>query len=203
MIPRWNLLAAVAACAAFSSVAAGQEKKSNVVVAVVDSQKILQSATVIKGLVKQRDVVVKRFRAEAVREQNRLRRAYAQLDRQCAARSIQWCRRERIKLSDQVNQIRRLNQIRRQQVARSWQASIGKVLGEVSTVVKAISIERGLTLVMLRRNLIHYSPEYDITDEVLKRLNKAMPKLKFEFPLKGDKIGGGKGQPAKKPAKKK
>jgi hypothetical protein len=56
---------------------------------------------------------------------------------------------------------------------------------------------------MLRRNLIHYSPEYDITDEVLKRLNKALPKLKFEFPLKGDNSGGNPGRPAKKPAKKK
>lgn len=199
---RWNLLAAVAACAAFSFNAAAQEKKQTIVIAVVDTQRILRSATAIKGLVAQRDRVVKRFRAEAVREQNRLRRAYAQLDRQCAARSIQWCRRERIKLSDQVNQIRRLNQIRRQQVARSWQASIGKVLNEVSTVVKAIAIERGLTLVMLRRNLVHYSPEYDITDEVLKRLNKALPKLKFEFPLKGDQRGKKPVGTPKMPAKK-
>ena len=197
------LLAAAVACAAFSSNAGAQEKKQNIVVAVVDTQKILRSAIAVKGLVKQRDAVVKRFRAEAVREQNRLRRAYAQLDRQCAARSIQWCRRERIKLSDQVNQIRRLNQIRRQQVARSWQASVAKVLNEIGTVVKAMSIERGLTLVMLRRNLVHYSPEYDITDEVLKRLNKAMPKLKFVFPLKGDKRGvKPKGRPGRKPAKK-
>ncbi len=179
-------VAAALAGTCLAVAATAQEKKQTAVVAVVDTQKILRSAKAVKGLITQRDKIIKRFRAEAVKEQNRLRRAYAQLDRQCAARSIQWCRRERVKLADQVNQIRRLNQIRRQQVTRSWQKSIGRLLKEVSTVVKAMAIERGYTLVMLRRNLVHHTPEYDITDEVLKRLNKALPNLKFAFPLKED-----------------
>ncbi len=198
-------LTAIAAFAALSAIAPanGQEKKQNVIIAVVDTQTILRSATAVKGLVAQRDRIIKRFRAEAVKEQNRLRRAYSQLDRQCAARSIQWCRRERVKLADQVNQIRRLNRIRRQQVARSWQISVGQLLKEVSTVVKAMAIERGFTVVMLRRNLVHYSPDYDITAEVLKRLNKAMPKLKFQFPPKGSRRGvAPRRTPTKKPAKK-
>lgn len=195
--------AGIAATAAFSwlSAAAAQQKNQNIVVAVVNSQKILQSAVAVKGLVAQRDKIIKRFRAESVKEQNRLRRAYAALDRQCAVRSIQWCRRERGKLVDQVNQIRRLNQIRRQQISRSWQKSIGILLKEVSTVVKAMAVERGFTLVMTRRNVIHYSPTYDITDEVVKRVNKSLPKIKFEFPLKQDRRVGRR--PAKKTAPKK
>lgn len=162
-----------------------KDEKQNIVVAVVDTTKIFQSAKAVKGLIRQRDAIVKRFQAEFAKENNRLRRAYANIDRQCAARSIQWCRRERGKLADQVQQIRRLGQIRRQQLTASWQNSMRKLLKEVTTVVKAMSIERGFTMVFVRRNsLIHYSPQFDITDEVIKRVDKSLPELKFEFPPK-------------------
>ena len=179
--------AAVIVGPGLSSIAVAQDKAPAIKIAVVSLIDLQQQAKVWQDVRVQSTNLVKRFRAEAVKEQARLRKIYQNLERQCAVRSIQWCRRARIRINQQAQEFQRLNQVRRQQLGRSLQAARNKMLQETRRVVKAISVERGFTLVVSSGGLIHYAPAYDITPEVVKRLNKALPKMKLEFPVKAGK----------------
>lgn len=154
--------------------------------AVVNLIDLQQASKAWLSIRDQSQGLVKRFRAEALKERARLQKVYQNLERQCAVRSIQWCRRARVRINQQAQEFQRLNQVRRQQLGRSLQKARNKLLLETRRVVKAISVEKGYTLVLTSGGVIHYSPTYDITKDVITRLNKALPKMKLEFPVKDD-----------------
>ena len=47
--------------------------------------------------------------------------------------------------------------------------------------MKAMAVEEAYTLVLNRVTLIHAAPQYDITDKVVARLNKRLPKLPLKY----------------------
>ncbi|MCY4395928.1 MAG: OmpH family outer membrane protein [Rhodospirillaceae bacterium] len=80
-----------------------------------------------------------------------------------------------------------LVKLRRQSRARSDALGVAsekvfnKFRQEVVLVVKSLAVEDGLTLVLNQVTLIHAAPQYDITDKVVERLNKRLPKLELTY----------------------
>ena len=57
-------------------------------------------------------------------------------------------------------------------------------------ITQEVAKERSLEVVFPRSGLIHVDAKYDISDEVLKRLNKVLPSVKVKLPTAGEGQAG-------------
>lgn len=76
-------------------------------------------------------------------------------------------------------------QLERQEQIRSLDQMVqdarSKILEEVKPILKEHSSEIGITLVLEKNSVVLSADEMDMTDQVIKKLNKAMPKIKVEY----------------------
>lgn len=161
-------------------------------IAVVEFQRLLKGSKAVIGLEKEGRTYQVNLRKEVDAEMKKLRKDALDLQRQRQRLTIrQFERREAALLRRRRNiqlsaraRVGRLNQARTK--------ALRLLQDEVVKIVKALSVERSYTLVLLDQgNVLHHVPQYDITDDVLARLNKAMPKVALDV------------DPKKKPAPKK
>ncbi len=151
-------------------------------IAVVEFQNLLKGSKAVIDLEKQGRTLQLNLRKEVDAEMKKLRQDVLNLQRQRDKMTIRVYerreaallrRRRNIELSARAR-VGRLNQARA--------AALRTLQDEVVKIVKAISVEKGYTLVLLDQgNVLHHAQQYDITEEVLTRLNKAMPVVKLDL----------------------
>lgn len=177
-----GLLGLAAACsfAATTSVVSAQTKAPVTKIAVVDVQRVQRVSRAMKGvrdnLQKLRDKYNKEFEKrekEMQAEYNRLRKD-KEMARDVYERRVRALQAELVKL-------RRQSRARSQALSQAFQKSFAKFRQEVILVVKSMAVEDGYTLVLNQVTLIHSAPQYDITDKVVVRLNKRLPKLPLNY----------------------
>jgi Skp family chaperone for outer membrane proteins len=59
--------------------------------------------------------------------------------------------------------------------------AMSKVNDEIKTIIADISKEKSLDLIVPAAQTLYYKDELDISNEVLKRLNKEVTKVKVSF----------------------
>ena len=61
------------------------------------------------------------------------------------------------------------------------QSARSKILDQIKPIITDYSNELGITVMLEKNSVILSADEMDMTDEVIKRLNKELPKIKIEF----------------------
>ncbi len=150
-------------------------------IAVVEFQRLLKGSQAVVGLEKEGRAYQINLRKEVDAEMKKLRKDALDLQRQRQQLTIRQFerreaallrRRRNIQLSAQAR-VGRLNQARAK--------ALRLLQDEVVKIVKALSVEQNYTLVLLDQgNVLHHAPQYDITNDVLARLNKALPKVALD-----------------------
>lgn len=173
-------LAAAFVFAATTGTASAQTKAPAAKIAVVDVQRVQRVSRAMKGirdaLQKLRTKYNKEFQGrekEMQAEYNRLRKD-KEMARNVYERRVRALQAELVKL-------RRQSRARSQALSQAFQKAFAKFRQEVILVVKSMAVEDGYTLVMNQVTLIHSAPQYDITDKVIGRLNKRLPKLPLTY----------------------
>ena len=72
----------------------------------------------------------------------------------------------------------------RKRLDAAGRAAMGQVKKNFSSVAADLAAERKFQLILPRAAAIYVDPAFDITDEVLKRLNKKLPTVKVVLPSK-------------------
>jgi Skp family chaperone for outer membrane proteins len=153
-----------------------------VIVGVLDTQAILNTSTAGKALNTQWNAAMKAMNDDMAKKEDGLRAQAQQLE---AARNGN----PPIAQADYVAKRKALEQkdIDYQQAfaknKQAWDARLNKARDTIATTARKamqdIAKQRGLTLI-LDRAAVPYSPSpWNITDEVLTRLNKALPSVKL------------------------
>lgn len=75
--------------------------------------------------------------------------------------------------------------------------AMAKEIGAIREILEEIAKKRGANLVLDRAAVMFFDAAFDVTDEVLKRLDEKMPTFTVKFPSPGQVS-----TPAKKPAAK-
>ncbi len=169
--------------AGVSTVAGAQEKKPVMVkIAIVDVRKITAQSEAAKGIRNQikayRDVYV----GEAQKEEEQLRSAHAELLRKRSVLSPEAFEQERKTFDERVTEVQRKNQERRKALDEAAQVAQDDFQKSVNGVMTEIANENGLTLIFRTDQAVFWVTDLDITDVVLARLNKKMPKIKVPSP---------------------
>jgi Skp family chaperone for outer membrane proteins len=180
-----RLISCLFVAAALSAGAAGElaaQQVPQAVIAIVDAQKIMEESKASKAvqaaLEKQRTT----FQNDISQQENTLRTADQDLSRQRATLSAEEYEKKKQDLEQKVATLRRDVQTKRLQLDRMAQSSMNAIRTTLLQVIDEIAAERKATLVLSKHQVLLASKEYEITDEVMKRLNAKLPTVAVELP---------------------
>ena len=181
-------LLGLAVVAAFSvlPVSHAQTKSPAVRIGIVDVQKVQRESRAMIEIRKTIDALRGKYNKIFESSEKEMQAEYDRLRKDKEMSRGEYERRVRALQADLVK-LRRQSRARSDALSQAFEKAFAKFRQEVVLVVKSLAVEEGLTLVLNQVTLIHAAPQYDMTDRVVKRLNKRMPKLTLAY---RDPVGG-------------
>ncbi|MBL8660320.1 MAG: OmpH family outer membrane protein [Rhodospirillales bacterium] len=149
---------------------------------ILDVGRALQNASAVKGIRSQLSTYMDSYRADTQKEEQSLRSGQEELVRKRAVLSADAFAAERQKLEQRLAAAQAKVQDRRQSLERVHAEAMQKVQDVLANIVNTLASERGLTLILRKDQTVYSAASYEITDEVLKRLDKQLPSVKIGNP---------------------
>lgn len=146
--------------------------------AVIDYQRVMREARAAQSIRNQVEARRVRYQEEIAAEEQRLLEADRELARQRSILSTEAFAERRKAFEEEVAQVQRFVQERRQQLDDVSAMALGEVREAVIQVVGELADQRGFNLVLPSAGVLLFSPQIEITDEVLDRLDKSLPEVR-------------------------
>jgi Skp family chaperone for outer membrane proteins len=147
------------------------------VIAVIDVQRILQESLAAQSVQKQLEMQRAHFQTETDKEENELRQAEQDLNKE----------RDHLAPTDYTDREQQLNQrflavenhvqSRRRVLDQAFSDSMNAVRDNLLRIVQTVAGERGANLVLVKQQALWMDKAFDVTDEVLNRLNRQLPQV--------------------------
>jgi len=153
----------------------------NLTVLVVDVQALLQNskaAKMVRGQIEQKR---NEYTKEISGEEEKLRAERDALQRQQASLSPDALNQKGREFQQKVNDLERNVQGKRQALEKSNGDALQKIQEQMLKIIADIAKERKANLVFQRTDLVLFDQSFDVTDEVLQKLDEQMPVLTVEF----------------------
>jgi len=174
------LLAAMVVSAVPAAPAQAQSATPNF--AIIDVQRVLRESLAVKGLNKKIENLRNVYQAELRKQEEDLRGADQELTRQRTILSSEIFAQKRQELERRVASLQRNVQVRKRALDRSFAKGLSQVQAEVARIAAGIADEMQLDLIFSKATVVIVKPEFEITGEVSKRLNKRLPAVSVEMP---------------------
>ncbi len=171
------VLQAIGLWSATSAWSAGQEKLPPTVAAVVDYQRVLQEAAASKSIAVQMEERRKAYHDEIIAEEQRLHEAERELAKQRSVLSEDAINERQKELEAEVQSVRELTQKRRQQLEEVSAEAVKQVERALFEVLTVIAEERGLNVVLPTSQVLFFSRQIDLTDDVLAQLDARLSEV--------------------------
>ena len=176
------LTAGMAAPLAMAQPATAQQKMKPVAIAVIDGQRIEREAMAIKDAREQLQRVRSAYQAEVAKEEEKFRAEEQELARQRTVLTGEAFDARRRDFERRVTEVQRQVQERSRQLEQSFNDVRGEVGKAMVVIIGDLAKERDFSLVIHRAQTAYRADGLDITDEVLKRLDKKLPTFKVNLP---------------------
>lgn len=170
---------------AASSQASGP--KPPVVVRIVDIQEVMDKSTAVQGIKRELDSYRKKYddefagREKALKDEEReLARQQTVLDAAAYREKVQEFQKKFAAFQTELKG-------RQQMLQGAYASALNQVSAQVQKIWASIAETEGATLILPRSQVLLYSPSYDVTPDVLARLNKALPSVRFPDPMAASK----------------
>ena len=153
----------------------------NLTVMVVDVQALLQNskaAKMVRGQIEQKR---NEYTKEISHQEETLRAERDALQRQQAALSPDALNQKGRDFQQKVNDLERNVQGKRQALEKSNGEALSKIQEEMLKIIADIAKQRKSNIVFQRADLVLFDQAFDITDEVLQKLDEQMPALTVNF----------------------
>jgi outer membrane protein len=153
----------------------------NLTVMVVDVQALLQNskaAKMVRGQIEQKR---NEYTKEISHQEETLRAERDALQRQQATLSPDALNQKGRDFQQKVNDLERNVQGKRQALEKSNGEALSKIQEEMLKIIADIAKQRKSNLVFQRADLVLFDQAFDITDEVLQKLDEQMPALTVNF----------------------
>ncbi len=144
-------------------------------IAIVDVQRLLQAASSAKSVQQQLESQRSKFQTEIAAEEADLRESEQKLAKMGEAGKTEAYSEQEQKLQQRFLAVERHVQARRKALDQAMTDSMNVVRKNLVDIVSQVSKEKGITLALVKQQVIWNDAASDITDEVLARLDKALP----------------------------
>lgn len=150
-------------------------------VLVVDVQSLLQNSKSAKMVRQQIEQKRAEYAKEISKQEEQLRHERDVLQRQQASLSPAALNQKGREFQAKVNELDRSVQAKRQALERSNAEALQKIQSSMLKIITEIAKQRHANLVFQRGELVLFDQGFDITDEVLQKLDQQLPKLTVNF----------------------
>lgn len=170
---------------ALSNVSETSARASDLRIAVISMDKIQMDADVLKDLHKQRESFEKKLKAKLDKEQKALEKEKADIEKSQDVLSQEALQRRVVDYQRRITNFQRDLTEKAQSVEASYQNALNTIQKKhLDPVIEGIVEKKKLSLVIDGRmaRVGKDVPELDITDEVVKALNKKISSIKMSTP---------------------
>lgn len=174
-------VAAVAALFAAAPGAASAQKIEPAAIAVVDVQFLLRESSAGKDVRRQIEEIRTRYQAEIDKRQQTLRTEEDELRRQQTILSPEAFQQRRQKFQRRIATEQKYVQDTTKLVDESVGRAMGAIQQKVFEILDEIRGEFGYNLVLPKTQIVYGLKSLELTDEVLKRLDKRLPKMAVDL----------------------
>jgi Skp family chaperone for outer membrane proteins len=185
---------------------------SNLSIMVVDVQALLQNSKAAKMVRQQIEGKRAEYAKDISHQEESLRQERDALQRQQATLTPDQLNAKGRDFQAKVNELDRDVQAKRQALERSNADALQKIQDVMVKIITDIAKDRKANLVFQRTDLVLFDQGFDVTDQVLQKLDEQMPTMNVTFiaPVAANtpdqpagQAAGALAQPAKTPPKKK
>jgi Skp family chaperone for outer membrane proteins len=153
----------------------------NLTVMVVDAQALLQESKAAKMVRSQIEQKRSEYAKEISQEEEMLRSERDSLQRQQASLSPEALNKKGREFQQKVNELDRSVQAKRQALEKSNNDALSKIQQQMLRIIADIAKQRKANLVLQRTELVLFDRAFDVTDEVMQKLDEQMPVLTVNF----------------------
>jgi outer membrane protein len=153
----------------------------NITVMVVDVQALLQNSKAAKMVRSQIEQKRNEYTKEISHQEELLRAERDALQRQQASLSPESLNQKGREFQQKVNDLERNVQGKRQALEKSNGDALQKIQEQMLKIIADIAKQRKANLVFQRTDLVLFDQAFDVTDEVMQKLDEQMPTLTVEF----------------------
>jgi len=175
---------------------------------VVDVQSLLQNSKSAKMVRQQIEQKRAEYAKDISKQEETLRQERDTLQRQQSSLSAEALNQKGREFQQKVNELDKNVQGKRQALERSNVEALEKIQEAMLKIITDIAKERKANLVFQRSELVLFDQGFDVTDEVLQKLDEQLPTLTVNFAAPAATgtaaaTPGGEAPPEKTAAKKK
>ena len=146
-------------------------------IAILDFSRIHQHAEAIQSIEAGYRSAIEAYAEEAKARETELRSAEDALRARETELSPEAYRSERLDLQRRMARAMELVQERKRTLDLARQEGLNEVQLALNAIVTEIATERQLSLILRKEQTVLVATEFDVTDEVLRRLNKRVPSV--------------------------
>ena len=177
--------------------AASPTGPTNLTIMVVDVQSLLQNSKSAKMVRQQIEGKRNEYAKEISQQEETLRQERDSLQRQQSSLSADVLNQKGREFQAKVNELDRNVQSKRQALERSNAEALEKIQEVMLKIITDIAKDRKANLVFQRSELVLFDQGFDVTDEVLQKLDEQLPTLTVNFVAP---VASNSAQPAAAPA---
>jgi len=148
---------------------------------VVDVQSLLQNSKSAKMVRQQIEQKRAEYAKEISKQEESLRSERDSLQRQQSSLSAEALNQKGREFQAKVNELDKSVQGKRQSLERSNVEALEKIQEAMLKIITDIAKERKANLVFQRSELVLFDQGFDVTDEVLQKLDEQLPTLTVNF----------------------
>lgn len=175
-------IAAALGTSGIAQEAGAAEERGAVRIAVLDVERVRRNSAAVNSIRTQLDVYLESYRTDAQKEEQALRDAQDGLAAKRENLPPEAYAAERKKLEDRLVGAQERVQRRRDALERVNADAMEQVKTALETIVTEIAAERNLNLILRKDMVVFTAPAFEITEDVLRRLDQRLPTVKIADP---------------------
>ncbi|MFI4947730.1 MAG: OmpH family outer membrane protein, partial [Alphaproteobacteria bacterium] len=148
---------------------------------VVDVQSLLQNSKAAKMVRQQIEQKRTEFQKEMSHQEDLLRQEHDALQRQQASLSAQVFNQKGREFQQKLNEFDKSMQAKRQILETANADALQKINEAMLKIIAEIAKERKANLVFVRSELVLFDQTFEVTDEVLSKLDEQLPTVTVNF----------------------
>ena len=149
-----------------------------VVAAIIDYNKVMRESKAAKGIRDQIEARRKSYQDQIAKEEQKLDGVQKELAKQRGVLSTEAFGKKRDDFQKQVLGVQRMVQERRRQLDQVSAVAYNQVKNAMVQIATDLSTIRGFNVVLPSSTVLLYSPQIDLTDEVIRRVDAKLPSVK-------------------------
>jgi len=151
------------------------------IMAVLDVQQVLRRAAAAKGIREVMEARRKKFEKEISEERLQLQGEENKLRKQSTILSPEAMSNKRRVLENKVSDLRRKAEQKRGILNRAFNGATRELRQEIAKVLADLMKEQKITITLARKAVLVFDQRLNVTEEVLKRLDKNLPNVKIDI----------------------